>query len=68
MFAIPNQFVHNYGEQVPLDPSRCFVSYKVSAFIPALEEAIGANQKNSKYNLEVQGNYIVVSYNRVLGK
>ena len=68
MFAIPNQIVNKYCEPIPLDPSKCFLKYKVSAFIPALEVAIGANQKNSKYNLEVQGDYIVVSRNNVIGK
>lgn len=68
MFSIPNQFVNQYCEPVALDPSKCFLKYKVSAFIPALEEAIGANKKTSKYNLEVHGDYIVVSRNNVLGQ
>lgn len=70
MFAIPNQFVHQYCEPAPLDPSRCFLKLlsKASSFIPAIEEAIGANKKLSKYNLEVQGDYIIVSRNNVVGQ
>jgi len=68
MFAIPNQIVSQYCDPLPLDPTKCFLKYKVSAFIPALEAAIGANQKNSKYNLEVQNDIIIISRNHVLGK
>jgi hypothetical protein len=68
MFAIPNQFVEQYCDPVPLDPTKCFLRFKVSAFIPALEEAIGANKKNAKYNLEVQNDLIIISRNYVLGK
>lgn len=68
MFAIPNQIVEQYCNPVPLDPSKCFLRFKVSAFIPALEIAIGANQKNSKYNLEVQNDLIIISRNHVLGQ
>jgi hypothetical protein len=68
MFAIPNQFVSQYCNPVPLDPSKCFLRYKVSAFIPALEEAIGANKDGSKYNLEVQKDLIIISRNHVIGQ
>lgn len=63
MFAIPNQIVSDYCEPKPLDPTKCFLSFKVSSFLPALEEAIGANKPESKYNCELHGNFIVVSRN-----
>ena|ERR1700733_11198166 len=68
MFSIPNQYLSMYCDPISLDPSKCFLKYKVSAVIPAVEEAIGANRENSKYNLEVQKDYIIISRNNTLGQ
>jgi hypothetical protein len=68
VFTLPNQFVHQYCQPAPLDPSKLFLKFSVSAFLPALEEVIGANREKSKYNLELQKNYIVISENHVIGK
>jgi hypothetical protein len=40
MFALPGQTVSQYCEPVLIEPSKCYLSAKVSAVLPALEEAL----------------------------
>lgn len=56
MFALPNQKVSDYSTPEQIDPSRCFLIPKASAFLPALEEAIG-----NAYECSVAGKYIIVA-------
>lgn len=55
LFGLKNQLVQKYCTPLELDPSKCFVKYKVSSVIPALESAA------QEYNFEVVTDYIVLS-------
>lgn len=55
MFALPNQRISDYCQPFPIEPSRCFLFFKASAVLPALETAIGKN-----YECEAVDKYIVV--------
>lgn len=56
MFALTGQKVSDYCNPVNIEPNRCFLLYKASSVIPALEEAIG-----TKFNCEAMYKYVVVS-------
>jgi hypothetical protein len=56
MFALPPQPVENCCRRADIEPSRCFLTYNASAFIPALETAIG-----DAYAIETAEKYIIVS-------
>jgi hypothetical protein len=56
MFALPNQFVNSYCEQIKIEPSKLYLTSKVSAVLPILEEAL-----RGRYNVEKINKYIVVS-------
>lgn len=56
LFALPNQLVHQHCQPAPVDPARCFLLYKASALLPAVESAIGPD-----YTCETMDKYIVVS-------
>lgn len=55
MFALPSQSVHQYCKPVTIEPSKCFLLSKVSAFLPALESCLGA-----AYDVSRSDKYIVV--------
>lgn len=66
MFGLPGQIVEMHVAPTPLDPSRCFLVARASAVLPSLESALGVNlahPEQSKYLVEQQGNFIVVSRN-----
>jgi hypothetical protein len=57
MFALANAKVSDYCIPVNLDPSRCFLTFKASSVLPALESAFG-----NVYEFEItKNNYIIVS-------
>jgi hypothetical protein len=56
LFALPNQFVNSYCEQIKIEPSKLYLTSKVSAVLPILEEAL-----RGRYNVEKINKYIVVS-------
>lgn len=56
LFTLPGQKVMSICQPVPLDPSRCFLLFKASATLPALEDAFG-----KEYVFEAMDKYIVVS-------
>jgi hypothetical protein len=56
MFALPGQKVSDHCTLVTIDPSRCFLIPKASAFLPALESAIG-----NDYECSVADKYVVVA-------
>lgn len=62
MFALPSQTIDNYCKMIPIEPSKCYVTYTVSSFLPALEEAVG-----SAYTCELVEKYIVISRKKVIG-
>jgi len=56
LFALPEQKVNNYCLPVKIDPSKCYLQFKVGALLPALEVALG-----SKYLVELNNKYITVA-------
>ncbi len=56
MFSLPSQTVAKHCAPVLIDPSRCFLLFKASATLPALETAIGTD-----YECNIEHKYIVVS-------
>lgn len=56
MFALPNQFVHQYCKYVSIEPSKCYLLLTASAALPSLETAVG-----NKFSVERQDKYVVVS-------
>jgi hypothetical protein len=61
MFSLPSQRVSDCCSPVLIDPSRCFLLFRASATLPALETAIG-----NKYECNIEHKYIVVSRNTKL--
>jgi hypothetical protein len=64
MFALPGQTVEMYLTPIPLDPSRCFMTYTASSVLPSLEITLGINPSfpdSGKYRIENQGKFIIVS-------
>jgi hypothetical protein len=56
MFALSGAKVSDYCKPVEIDPSRCFLLFKASAVLPALEAAVAG-----KYDIEIADRYIIVS-------
>jgi hypothetical protein len=56
IFALPEQKVNHYCSPVKIDPSKCYLQFKVGAVLPALEVALG-----SKYLVEMNNKYITVA-------
>ena len=63
IFGLPDQFVSQYCKKVDIEPSKCYLTIKVSSVLPSLEAAVG-----SKYMVDRVDKFITVSYApRVLG-
>lgn len=56
LFALPGQTVEMYCHMIPVEPSRLYMTIKVSSVLTALEDALG-----KKFNFEVAGKFILVS-------
>ncbi len=56
MFALPGQTVEKYCTPYMIEPSKCYVTVKVTAALVALEEAL-----LKKFNIEVEGKFIVIT-------
>lgn len=61
MFGLNGKVVSDYCKTIDLVPTKCFLIQSVSSVLPMLEMAIGANRPGSKYVVELQGKYIMVS-------
>ena len=59
MFGLVNQRVVDYCKFMPIEPSKCYLAYKVSSVIPQLEAVA------PEYELEVMDKYIVLSLKSV---
>jgi len=57
MFALPNQTISNYCTPTAIEPSKCYLTYTVTALLPALEASLG-----DKYKVEMAGRFLTVSY------
>jgi hypothetical protein len=55
IFGMKHQCVSDYCEFVPMRPDRCYLKFKVSATIPAVEAV------SPEYNFEQIGKYIILS-------
>lgn len=55
LFGLFGQTVSMYCELIPVDPNKCYIKYKVSSVIPALENAA------REYKFETIDRYIVLS-------
>lgn len=62
IFALPGKPVSEYCKMMPIEPTKCYMTYGVSSFLPALEEALGQS-----YVCELVDKYIVVSRKKVIG-
>lgn len=60
MFALPNQTLSMYCVKKEASPDKLFLEYKISSVIPAVEAVL-----SSKYNVEVQDKYLVLSNKKV---
>ena len=56
MFALPPQPVSSMFNIVPVGADKLYLTFSVSAALPALENALG-----SKYQVELVNKYVVVS-------
>jgi hypothetical protein len=56
MFSLPSQRICDHCTPVMLEPSKCWLTFKASATLPALETAVG-----DKYECNVVKNYITVA-------
>lgn len=56
MFALPDQTVAKYCTPIKIDPTRCFVTIKVSSVLPALEEAL-----HTKFDVESAGKFVIIT-------
>lgn len=56
MFALPNQFVFQHCNQVPVEPSKLYLTIRSTATLPSLETAIG-----NKFSVELADKFVIVS-------
>lgn len=56
MFALPKQMVNMYCEPIAIEPTKLYLTFTVSAVLPALETAL-----KDLYSVERVDRYIVVS-------
>ena len=59
MFALPEQYVNKYCAPLPIVEDQLYLSYKVTSFLPSLEEAIKKSYGNS-ITVELEDRYLVV--------
>jgi len=57
LFALPPKKLSELCEPMPISDKECYLSYSISALLPALEEALKAEDK---YECEMSGRFIVV--------
>lgn len=64
IFALPNQKVHDYFTPVPIEPTKLYLRYKVSAALPALEESLLKRYSDgilqTKFVVSTTDKYVVV--------
>ena len=56
MFALPAQKVSTYCHKVEVEPSKLYLKFKITSFLPALEDLIG-----KKYLLEMNDKWLTIS-------
>lgn len=56
MFALPGQTPAKYCKPIQVEPNKLYLTFTVSAVLPALEEAF-----KTMYNVELADRYIVMS-------
>lgn len=56
MFALPGQTVEMYCKVYPIEPSRVYMTVKVSAVLAALEDTLG-----KWYNFDTAGKFVLVT-------
>jgi hypothetical protein len=56
MFALPDQTVEMYCKVYPIEPSRVYMTVKVSAVLAALEDTLG-----KWYNFDTAGKFVLVT-------
>lgn len=56
MFSLPNQTVEMYCRNYPIEPTKVYMTIKVSAVLSALEDTLG-----KQYNFETAGKFVLVS-------
>lgn len=56
MFALPDQKVSQYCQEVTVEPGKLYVLIKVSSVLTALEDALG-----KKFNIQPVGKYVVIT-------
>lgn len=59
LFGLGGQLVSRYCELLPLDDDKCYLKYKVSSVVPALETVA------PEFDIEVVQGYIVLSSKKV---
>ena len=56
MFALPDQTVEMYCKNYPIEPTKCYMTVKVSAVMAALEDNLG-----KKFEFMPAGKFVVVT-------
>lgn len=59
LFGIKGRPVNEVCSPVLIEPTKCYLTIKVGAVLPALEEAIG-----KKYEVNLVNKFVVVDYNK----
>jgi hypothetical protein len=57
MFALPGQKINTFCSPVVVEPSKVYLTFTVTSFLPALETALGPS-----YKVEMAGRFLTVSY------
>jgi hypothetical protein len=56
MFSLPGQTISKYCSPVPVEPSKLYLTHKVSAVLPAMEAVL-----SNKYTIEAANKYIIIA-------
>lgn len=56
LFSLPGKKVFNFCQPKMVEPSKLYLIYNITSFLPALETALG-----NDYNVELMLKYLVVS-------
>jgi len=57
LFALPAKRVSELSEFMPISEAKCFLKYKITSFLPALEETLGKD-----FLCGAEGEYIAVDF------
>lgn len=61
MFSIPGRKVSDFCQPHSIEPSRCFLTTKASATLPALEEALVNKDGSTDFECGQAEKYIIIS-------